>query len=126
MNGVEEKRVDEALSLSVDVLHRAEDTVVAVTGELDFGTTPRLLEVAEPLAAAGGPLVLDLSDLTFCDSSALSALVRLHKATRAAGGALCLAALRPQVKAAITMTSLDQLFTIVDEVPAGGDERRRS
>jgi anti-sigma B factor antagonist len=117
--------VNEALLLSVDVRERSEDTVVAVSGELDFGTTPRLLEVAEPLAAAGGALVLDLANLTFCDSSALSALVRLHKAARTAGGTLCLASLRPQVKAAITMTSLDRLLTIVDEVPADRDGRTR-
>ncbi|MFT7834592.1 STAS domain-containing protein [Saccharothrix sp. BKS2] len=126
MNGVEEARVGDALPLSVDVRERPEDTVVVVSGELDFGTTPRLLAVAEPLAAAGGPLVLDLADLTFCDSSALSALVRLHKVTRAAGGALVLASLRPQVRSAITMTSLDRLLTIVDQVPAGPEENHRS
>ncbi|QFZ21602.1 STAS domain-containing protein [Saccharothrix syringae] len=117
--------MDEALPLSVGVRERDRDTVVSVAGELDYGTTPQLLAVAEPLAARGGALVLDLADLTFCDSSALSALVRLHKASRVAGGSLSLAALRSQVRAAITMTSLDQLLTIVDEVPAGPDGHPR-
>lgn len=117
MNGAEETRVSEALLLSVDVRERARDTVVSLSGELDFGTTPRFLAVTEPLVARGGSLVLDLAGLAFCDSSALSALVRLHKAAASAGGTLCLARLRPQVRTAITMTSLDRLFTVVDEVP---------
>ncbi|MCE6995384.1 STAS domain-containing protein [Saccharothrix sp. S26] len=116
---LEEAIVDEDEPLSVDVRDRGDDTVLSVVGELDFGTTPRFLEVAEPVAALGEALVLDLSGLVFCDSSALSALVRLHKVSKAAGGTLCLAALQPQVKAAITMTSLHLMLSISDEVPRG-------
>ncbi|HUQ59480.1 STAS domain-containing protein [Lentzea sp.] len=109
--------MSEDLPLEIGVHDRGADTVAAVVGELDFGTTPRMLKTVEPLAAQGRTLVLDLSGLDFCDSSALSALVRLHKVAQAAGGALHLAALRPQVRSAITLTSLDQLLTIHPQVP---------
>ncbi|MEU7482025.1 STAS domain-containing protein [Lentzea sp. NPDC042327] len=117
--------MSQALPLEIGVHDRGADTVAAVVGELDFGTTPRMLEVVEPLAAQGGTLVLDLSGLDFCDSSALSALVRLHKVALAAGGALHLAALRPQVESAIRLTSLHQLLTIHAHVPdaPGGSAR---
>ncbi|WP_329791504.1 STAS domain-containing protein [Lentzea sp. DG1S-22] len=108
---------DEDEPLSVDVRDRGDDTVLTVTGELDFGSTPRFLEIAEPIAAVGQALVLDLSRLVYCDSSALSALVRLYKVSKAAGGTLCLAALQPQVEAAITMTSLHLMLSVCDEVP---------
>ena len=114
-----EATVDEDEPLSVDVRDRDDDTVLSVSGELDFGSTPRFLAVAEPIAALGQALVLDLSRLAFCDSSALSALVRLHKASKAAGGTLCLAGLQPQVESAITMTSLHLMLSICDEVPCG-------
>ncbi|GLZ39801.1 STAS domain-containing protein [Actinokineospora sp. NBRC 105648] len=91
--------------------------VVAVVGQLDFGTTPRLLAAATPAAASGRAVLLDLSELSFCDSSGLSALVRLHKAAAAAGGSLSLARPRPQVAATIAATALDRLFTITDELP---------
>ncbi|MEU4744957.1 STAS domain-containing protein [Actinosynnema sp. NPDC023658] len=87
--------------------------------ESDFSTTPALPEVAEPISALGGALVLDLSGLAFCDSSALSALVRLHEVSKAAGGTLCLAALQPQVQAGITMTSPHLMPSIREEVPSG-------
>ena len=103
--------------LSVDVLDRGSDLVVSVTGELDFGTTARLTDVVQPLAATGRSLVLDLAGLVFCDSSGLGVLVRLHKVAQDAGGRLCLARLRPQIESTIKLTMLHRLLLISDDVP---------
>jgi anti-sigma B factor antagonist len=111
--------MDELLSIDVD--DRGTDVVAKVAGELDFGTTPQFLRAMEPLVVTGGSLVLDLSELTFCDSSALSALVRLHKRAKAAGAEFALARLRPQVEGAITVTMLHRLLVIHEEVPAAGE-----
>ncbi|MGX7828088.1 STAS domain-containing protein [Actinokineospora sp. 24-640] len=91
--------------------------VVAVAGELDFATSPRLFDAVAPIAAGGQGVVLDMAEVTFCDSSGLNALVRLHKAAMAAGGSLCLARLRPIVATIISVVSLDQLFTLSDDLP---------
>ncbi|SEQ97107.1 anti-anti-sigma factor [Actinokineospora terrae] len=117
-----EPGVGEPAPLAITVDERAAAVVVSVVGQLDFGTTPELLRVAAPVVDSGRAVVLDLGRLSFCDSSGLSALVRLHKAAVAAEGTLTLAALRPQVGATITATALDRLFSIVDEVP-GTDAR---
>jgi len=116
----------DGLMLTIDVRDRGPDVVIGVGGELDFGTTPELLAVAEPLVTAGRSLVLDFADVTFCDSSGLSALVRLHKKAATSGGALSVARLRPHVKATVTVTMLHRVLTIVDEVPevAAGSEPR--
>ncbi|MBM7773693.1 anti-sigma B factor antagonist [Actinokineospora baliensis] len=103
--------------LTITVDDRAATVVVSVVGQLDFGTTPELVRATEAVVAGGRPVVLDLGELSFCDSSGLSALVRLHKAAVAGGGALTLARLRPQVSATISATALDRLFTIADDVP---------
>lgn len=110
--------------LAIAVRDRGADVVIAVSGEIDFATTPELLAVAEPLAAAGRTLLLDLDEVPFCDSSGLSALVRLHKkCLDAGGGALRLARLRPQVEATITVTMLHRMLEISAEVPpsSGGE-----
>jgi anti-sigma B factor antagonist len=104
--------------LSVEVLDRGADVVVSVSGELDFGTIAGFLDVIQPLAGAGRPVVLDLADLAFCDSSGLGAFVRLHKLSQDAGGALYLARLRPQLESTITVTMLHRLLLIRDDVPA--------
>jgi anti-sigma B factor antagonist len=51
--------------------------VVSVSGELDLASAPEL-RTALALAASGtsGHLILDLSDVTFIDSSALGTLLR--------------------------------------------------
>lgn len=117
--------VSESLQLSIDVDDRGdgEALVVEVGGELDFATTPKLLAAVEPLAATGRELVLDLDGLAFCDSSALSALVRLHKVAADAGGSLLLARPRSAVMAAFRMATLDRLFAISDRVPPAGERR---
>ena len=45
---------------------------------------------AGELVDGGGEVVLDLCELTFCDSTGLAVLVRLHKRAEAAGGTLVL------------------------------------
>lgn len=104
------------LQLTVSVEDRGAEApmTVAVAGELDFGTTSQLLDVVEPLTATGRSLVLDLAEVPFCDSSALGALVHLHKAAVAAGGSLCLVGLCPQVAMTITVSSLNRLLVISD------------
>lgn len=103
--------------LLVEVLDRGSDSVARVSGELDFGTTAGFLEVVQPLAESGRPLILDLADLAFCDSSGLGVFVRLHKLAADAGGSLCLARLRPQLESTIKLTMLHRLLVIRDDVP---------
>jgi anti-sigma B factor antagonist len=103
--------------LAADILDRGPDVVISLTGELDFGTSTAFLATAQPYAEAGRALVLDLDQLTFCDSSGLGALVRLHQLTAAAGGSLVLARLRPHLQSTIKMTMLHKLLTIETEVP---------
>jgi anti-sigma B factor antagonist len=107
--------------LSLEVLDRGPDVVITVSGELDFGTAARFLEVAQPLAEAGRLVILDLADLMFCDSSGLGALVRLHKLAEDAGGNLSLARLRPQLESTIQVTMLHRLLVIRADVPPRGD-----
>jgi anti-sigma B factor antagonist len=92
--------------------------VVRVAGELDFGTTPQLVSAVDGEPAAGTDMILDLTGVEFCDSSALGAMIAMHKAALAAGARLYLTGVPAQVLAAITVTSLDQLFDIRDDVEA--------
>jgi anti-anti-sigma factor len=49
-----------------------------LVGELDLFCVDELSEGLQPLVAAGGDLRLDLSELTFIDSSGIRALFRLN------------------------------------------------
>jgi anti-sigma B factor antagonist len=103
--------------LAVEVVDRGSDVVIRLSGELDFGTTAGFLQVAQPLAEAGLPVILDLAELAFCDSSGLGAFVRLHKLAQDAGNTLCLARPQPQISSTFTVTMLHRLFQIRDDLP---------
>jgi anti-sigma B factor antagonist len=88
------------------------DGVVEVSGELDIRTCDRLVHAAGELADRGGRLVLDLSGLTFCDSTGLAGLVRLHKRAEAAGGTVVLRSPVTRVHQLLALTGLTRLFPV--------------
>jgi anti-sigma B factor antagonist len=88
------------------------DGVVKISGELDLRTRDQLVHTAGEQADRGGRLVLDLSELTFCDSTGLAGLVRLHKRADAAGGTLVLRAPTARVRHLLSLTGLTRLFPI--------------
>ena len=60
----------------------------------------------------GGHLVVDLSGLTFIDSTGLHELVVALKRQRARGGEIVLRAPSAQTMRVLEIVGLDQLFTI--------------
>jgi anti-sigma B factor antagonist len=110
--------LSDVASVEVEHIERPPIALVHVRGELDFGTTPRLVEALHGLPGPGEQLVFDLAGLEFCDSSGLGALIAAHKASAAAGHRLYLANVRPTVLTAITITALDQLFRIRPDLPS--------
>jgi anti-sigma B factor antagonist len=86
--------------------------VVKIVGELDIRTREHLELVVGELVDGGGEVVLDLSALTFSDSTGLAGLVRLHKRARAAGGSLVLREPVERVRNLLTVTGLVRLFRI--------------
>jgi len=59
--------------------------VVAVAGQLDLAVKDELRAVLSPLT---GVVTVDLTDVTFLDSSNIGVLVGVHKRLSSAGGAL--------------------------------------
>jgi anti-sigma B factor antagonist len=65
-----------AEGFSAKVVGLDDDTVVFLSGELDLATAPELTGVLSPLIARGPhEVMLDLSGLSFIDSSGIAALV---------------------------------------------------
>jgi len=61
-------------------------------------------------------LILDLSDVEFCDSSGLSALLIAERKMREHGGVVKLAGLQKKVLSLIKISHLDRAFSIYDTV----------
>ncbi len=86
--------------------------VLGVEGELDLASAPQLKwALADTLGAGASQLVLDLSLVTFIDSTALGVLVGTHRSL-AAGERLAIACSHPDVLNIFELTGLDATFDI--------------
>ncbi len=95
--------------------------VLAIGGELDIGSAPRLREEITILVDGGCTrLVLDMGEVTFLDSSGLSVLIMGLKRLRERGGDLLLRAVNPQPRAVLEMTGITRLLGLSEL----GDEAR--
>jgi anti-anti-sigma factor len=74
-----------ARPFDVVVTAEAFGTLVTVTGEVDIATSPRLRAALAERPRTEGLLLLDLTAVTFMDSSGLSAVLNLQRDTTAAG-----------------------------------------
>jgi len=97
----------------IEVIREPGHTALRVTGDLDLETAPQVLAAIEPHLAGGTePLVLDLSRLTFIDSSGLSALIRVHQRTTDAGRGLAIVPPTPPVAKVLEITGLDEVLPL--------------
>ena len=104
---------DAPTALDLSVSDEDGETVVAARGELDVNTAPELRERLSGLIGAGAKTVLvELSGVTFIDSTALSVLVSALKRLRQADGDLELSSPSPSVRRVFEITGLTRLFTI--------------
>jgi anti-sigma B factor antagonist len=87
--------------------------VVTVSGEVDMATGPTLRDdLLGVLARGNHRVVLDLSNVTFMDSSGLGALLGGHRRARLLGGEVRLAAPSERVLEILRLTNLDRVFPL--------------
>ncbi|GGS89111.1 anti-sigma factor antagonist [Planobispora rosea] len=101
------------------ITHRSHSTrvqVLVVAGDLDHHTAPRLREALDGVRLErGAGLVIDLSALTFCDSTGISVLVAAHQYAQNAGAVLALAGLDADLAHVFRIMGLDRLFSSYDD-----------
>ncbi|WP_329791601.1 STAS domain-containing protein [Lentzea sp. DG1S-22] len=98
----------------LDVRHTgAGHALIVISGELDPVTAPRLREQGMSLLAEGFPnLLLEMSEVDFCDSSGLSVVIALWQQAHASGGSLALAAVPARLSRLLRMTAMDTLIPV--------------
>jgi anti-anti-sigma factor len=100
------------VSLTLENHDHGDITIVTVIGELDLAAVPAFeAHLLTLVSAQRLRLVMDLSRLTFCDSTGLSAFLRGDQACAAGGGWLRLASPRGSVRRALDITGLLERLT---------------
>jgi len=93
--------------------------VVDIAGELSRRASSLSNPLKELLADDRSNLILNLSALTYVDSSGLGQLIAIWTSIRDRGGKLIVLRPSPQVRKQFEITKLDTVFTIVtDEAEA--------
>ncbi|MFM7718450.1 MAG: STAS domain-containing protein [Actinomycetota bacterium] len=99
--------------LDIDTRIEGDWRVVAIRGEVDLYTSPQLREAIERVANDGVVRILvDLTGVSFMDSSGLGVLVGSLKRSRERGGDLALVCQEGSILRVLTITGLDRVFPI--------------
>ena len=100
----------------VEMEHTEQGIALArLSGRLDAAAAPRVLAHLKDAVADGkSRLAVDLSEVSFIDSTGLGTLVSGLKAARKAEGDLRLVAPRPQAQRLLRLTTLDRVFVTSD------------
>jgi anti-anti-sigma factor len=108
----------EALAPQFDVsVQRVSTTaVVRVSGELDIATVPILADALHGLDGSCDRVVLDLSGLTFIDSTGLTLAVGEHQRAANDGCELVLAGATDNVLKVLRLTGLDVTMPMAPDV----------
>jgi anti-sigma B factor antagonist len=86
---------------------------VAVSGEIDLFTAPELkTAIADAVDGGSTRIVVDLTETTFLDSTALGVLIGAVKRLRSTDGALSIVNTDATIAKTFEITGLDQIFTI--------------
>ena len=94
-------------------------STLVVTGEIDIANAPTFLhELLAVAAEAHSPALVDLSAVTFLDSSGLNALVKARRSLEGTDVSLVLLNPSPICRRVFDITGIDTMFEIVDCAPA--------
>jgi anti-sigma B factor antagonist len=111
------------MDLDVNVRQRGDRSVLAARGEVDVFTAPTLDgAITAELDQERADLVVDLTAVSFLDSTGLGVLVKGLKGAREAGGTLDLVVASERIRRIFEITGLDasiRIFDTIEEALAG-------
>ena len=96
--------------LSIDVTHLDGVAILALRGEIDGFTVPRLREAIAHVGELGVPVVLDMELVTFMDSSGISALIDASGIANGVPNSVHITRPSGHVLRVLTLVGLDRVF----------------
>ena len=96
---------------------RADLAIVTVDGEIDIQSAPELTARLQELDAQGAQhVIVELSGVTFLDSSGLGALVAAQRSLDARGATFSIVGARPHIQKILMITRVIELIDSYDTV----------
>ena len=106
-----------AAEFSMEARGDGDRHVVSLSGEINLRSSPKLhASLLKIIAGRPDRIILDLSGVSYMDSSGIGTLVEIKRRVERYKGSLILAALQPRVRGLLEITNLEQFFTIATDV----------
>lgn len=95
-------------------------TILSPSGEVDLSQAPTLRQhIASEQEKRPRKLIIDLSNVSYMDSSGVATLVEAMQRARKFGGKLILCSMQQKVRSIFEIARLDTVFTIVSSAEEG-------
>ena len=102
------------MCMAVRVETKGDITICHLDGEININSSPDIKKSIDKLIAKKAPkIIVNLSKVSYVDSSGLATLVEILKNMRVYGGRLRLTNMAPKIKSLFEITKLEKLFEIM-------------
>lgn len=88
--------------------------VVAIAGEVDLSTSPKVREALLGCISGGKGVIVDLSEVAYIDSSGVASLVEAFQTAKSKALGFALAQVSDTPMRVLKLARLDQVFVIYD------------
>jgi anti-sigma B factor antagonist len=99
-----------------EILEKPGVSIVVFTGEIDLESSPAAREVLLKCFGHTGNVIVDLSEVSYIDSSGVASLVEALQAAKKNGSQFALAAVSEPTRRVLELARLDKVFTLYDSV----------
>jgi len=101
-----------------EIVQKQGATVVIFRGEIDLESSPAARETLLKCFGDTSNVIVDLSDVSYIDSSGVASLVEALQASKKNGSQFSLAAVSEPTRRLLELARLDKVFTLHDSVDA--------
>jgi anti-sigma B factor antagonist len=100
------------MALTIDSRDEENTTIISLDGDLDVSSSPQVKETLSHLLEQGRKrIVVDMSRVSYMDSSGLSAIVATHQSLRNRG-TIALVGCKPNVERVLRFTQFDKVLDL--------------
>jgi anti-sigma B factor antagonist len=102
-----------------EVIKKQGASIVVLKGDVDLESSPAAREVLLKSVDGAGKVLVDLSSVTYIDSSGVASLVEALQAAKRNGGKFALVAASDPTRRVLELARLDKVFTMYTTIDEG-------
>jgi anti-sigma B factor antagonist len=98
--------------VNCEVREREGVVVIAISGDVDLDSSPKVRDVLLDCVGSKRPVLVDMSGVSYIDSSGVASLVEAHQSARKGKSTFALADVSQSAMRVLELARLDKVFTI--------------